>query len=59
MNSIKLERDFILDKLYECRAEIDYNNKLALNKLNEIVDIIVQAEVIENKPKYPKIRFGR
>lgn len=59
MDLIKLERDYLLDKIYECRGKIDYNNYEALDKLNEIIDIVVMAEIVENKPKYPKIRFGR
>lgn len=59
MPFIKVERDYLLDKIYECRGQIDFSNADALKKLSEIVDMIVQAPLSESQANYPRIKISR
>ena len=57
MGYVKIDRDTILDKIYECRGKIDFTNKEALELISQIVDIVVHAQE-DNKSKYPTIRIS-
>ena len=59
MPVIKVDRDIVLDKIYECRGKIDFTNKDALKAISELVDLIVHAQDAENQAVYPKIKIGR
>lgn len=59
MPLIKIERDMLIDKVYECRSKIDVENEEALKKLSELVDLIVHAPLSDNQAVYPKIKIGR
>jgi hypothetical protein len=59
MPLIKIDRDFILDKIYECRGKIDYENKDALEHIIQLVDLIIQAPLADNQSVYPKIKISR
>lgn len=55
----KIDQDFILDKLYECRGKIDFTNKEAIEKIDAIIDIIIHSTIIENQGMFPKIKISR
>jgi len=59
MPIVKIDRDIVLDKIYECRGKIDFTNSEALKKISELVDLIVHAQDAENQAVYPKIKIGR
>lgn len=59
MPIVKIDRDMVLDKIYECRGQIDFTNQDALKKLSELMDIIIHAPDADNQAMYPKIKFGR
>lgn len=55
MPIVKIDRDAILDKIYECRGAIDHKNKDALKKIVELVEMISKSPDAENE--YPRIRI--
>lgn len=59
MPVIKIDRDVLLDKVYECRGKIDFTNKEALDTIEKIVDMIVNSQLADNQSLYPKIKIGR
>lgn len=59
MPAVKIDRDFVLDKIYECRGKIDFNNKEALKLLSDLIDLIIHSPEAENQGMYPKIKIGR
>ena len=59
MPLIKIDRDFVLDKIYEIRGTIDFTNDVALKKISELVDIIIHSAEADSQSNYPTIRFGR
>lgn len=59
MAMIKIDRDFILEKVYECRSKIEVTNKDALDVIDKIVDIIIHSPESENKANLPTIRIRR
>ena len=59
MPVVKIDRDIVLDKIYECRGKIDFTNTEALKKISELVDLIVHAQDAENQAQYPTIRIRR
>ena len=56
---IKVDKDTLLDKIYELRSKIDFTNSEALEKITELIDIVVKSPDGENQSTMPKIRFGR
>jgi len=52
----KIDRDIVLDKIYELRGQIEPDNREALQKLNEL---IVYTEEAKPDAVYPQIRFRR
>lgn len=59
MPLIKIERDMLIDKVYECRSKIDVENVEAMKIISELVDLIVYAPLSDNQAAYPKIKIGR
>jgi hypothetical protein len=59
MPYIKVDRDTVLDKVYECRSKIDFTNSEALKAISELVDIIIHAPQNESQANLPRIRIGR
>jgi len=59
MPLVKIDRDYVLDRIYECRGAIDYTNHDALEKLSEIINLIVQAPLAESQANLPKIKIAR
>lgn len=59
MPYVKVDRDTILDKIYECRSKIDFDNKDALKIISELVDIVIKSPEPDNKANLPTIRIGR
>jgi hypothetical protein len=59
MPLIKIERDTVLDKVYELRGKIDPTDFEAMQKLNELIDLIVYAPESETQAAFPKIRIRR
>jgi hypothetical protein len=55
----KIDRDLVLDKIYECRGKIDPQNREALEKISELIDMIVYTEEPDPERVYPKIRIRR
>lgn len=58
MDFIKVDRDLILNKLYECRGKINHENREVLTIINDIEDLLIQSETLNTNSKYPKIRFS-
>jgi stage III sporulation protein SpoIIIAA len=56
---IKIDRDLILEKVYECRGKIEVTNKDALEIIDKLMDLIIHAPESENKSNYPTIRVRR
>jgi len=59
MAMIKIDRDFILEKVYECRGKIDVNNKDAMELIDKVIDYLIHAPELENKSNFPTIRVRR
>lgn len=59
MGLIKIDRDLILEKVYECRGKTEITNKDALEIIDKIIDYIIHAPESENKSSYPTIRVRR
>jgi hypothetical protein len=59
MPYIKVDRDTILDKIYECRGKIDFTNVEALKIIGELVDLIIHSPQTESQAAYPKISVRR
>ncbi len=59
MPIIKIDRDMLLDKIYEGRGKVDFTNKEALDIIKEIVDLIIHSPEADSQSMYPKIKIGR
>jgi hypothetical protein len=59
MPLIKLDRDTALDKVYEIRSKIDFDNKEAMNLITQLIDYIIHCPQIESQNNYPTIRVRR
>ena len=59
MPLVKIDRDYLLDRIYECRGKIDYTNQEALEKLSEIINLIVMAPLSDSQNNLPKIKIAR
>ena len=59
MPYIKVDRDTVLDKIYDCRSKIDFTNTDALKLISELVDIVIHSPQDDNQSNLPKIRIGR
>jgi hypothetical protein len=59
MPLVRIDRDYVLDRVYECRGKIDYTNHEALEKLTEIINLIVMAPLAESQANLPKIKISR
>ena len=55
----KIDRDIVLDKIYELRGLIEPDNREALQKLNELIEMIVYTEEAKPDAVYPQLRFRR
>jgi len=49
----------LLDKVYELRSKIEFTNQEALQKITELVDMIIHSSESETQTVYPKIKIGR
>jgi hypothetical protein len=59
MPLVKIDRDTALDKVYELRSKIDFDNKEALQVITELIDYIIKSPESENQSNYPSIRIRR
>lgn len=59
MPLIKVDRDTTLDKIYELRSRIDFDNKDALNLISQLIDYVIHAPELESQNNYPTIRVRR
>lgn len=59
MPVIKIDRDILLDKVYECRGKIDFSNNEAIKVIGELVDLIIHAPESDNQSMFPKIKISR
>ncbi|NBO22661.1 hypothetical protein EBU94_04890 [bacterium] len=59
MSLIKIERDTVLDKIYELRGKIDPTDFETMQKVTELIDMIVYAPESETQAAFPKIRIRR
>ncbi len=59
MPVIKIDRDMLLDKVYECRGKIDFSNNEAIKVISELVDLIIHAPDSDSQSMLPKIKIGR
>jgi hypothetical protein len=55
----KIDRDLVLDKIYELRSTVEPENKQTLTKINELIEMIVYTEEAKPDKVYPEIRFRR
>ena len=55
MPIVKIDRDTVLDKIYELRGTIDPENRDAAKKIVELVELISKSPDAENE--YPRIRI--
>jgi hypothetical protein len=55
----KIDRDIVLDKIYELRGTLEPENREAMQKLQELIDMIVYTEEAKPDRVYPQIRFRR
>jgi hypothetical protein len=55
----KIDRDLVLDKIYELRGTIDPLNRESMQKIQELIDMIVYTEEAQQDRVYPQIRFRR
>ncbi len=59
MPVIKIDRDILLDKVYECRSKIDFTNNDAIKAIGDLVDLIIHAPESDNQSLFPKIKISR
>jgi len=59
MPYVKVDRDTILDKIYVLRGQIDFDNKMAMKTIEELVTLVTQTPVLESQAVYPRIRTSR
>lgn len=60
MPMIKLDRDLLLERIYEIRSKIDPDTqKETLAKIEDLVELIAQCDLAEITASYPKIKFAR
>lgn len=60
MPMIKLDRDLLLERIYEIRSKIDPDTqKEILAKIEDLVELISQSDLAEITASYPKIKFAR
>ena len=59
MPLIKIDRDTTLDKIYEIRSKIDFDNKDALLLISQLVDYVVHCPESDSQNNYPTIRVRR
>ncbi len=59
MPVIKMDRDIILDKVYECRSKIDFSNNEAIKAIGELVGLIIHSPESDNQSMFPKIKISR
>lgn len=55
----KIDRDLVLDKIYELRSTVEPNNTATMQKINELIEMIVYTEEAKPDRVYPEIRFRR
>lgn len=55
MVTIKIPRDMLLEDLYVLRSHIDVDNEEARKKINEIIAIVSNAPVDDQKSTLPRI----
>lgn len=58
MPFITIDRDVLIDKIYEFRGQIEPDNKEAQKKIEELISLIASAP-LEEKSAYPRIRMSR
>ena len=59
MGLAKIDRDLVLDKIYELRSTVEPENTETLTKINELIAMIVYTEEAKPGKVYPEIRFRR
>lgn len=59
MPLIKIDRDTTLDKIYELRGKIDFDNKEAMKLIGELVDYIIHSPESDSQSNFPSIRVRR
>lgn len=59
MPLIKVDRDTTLDKIYEIRSKIDFDNKEALTLISQLVDYVIHCPELESQNNLPIIRVRR
>lgn len=55
MTNVKIDRDMLVDELYNLRKYIPVDNDDALRYIARIVDLVLKAPAIESKSQYPRI----
>lgn len=59
MPILNIDRDSLLDKVYELRSKLNFDDKDAMTALQNLVDFIIQSESKEaNQPRL-KIKISR
>jgi len=59
MPVLNIDRDSLLDKVYELRSKLDFDDKEAMSALQSLLDFIIQSESKEATQPRLKIKISR